>query len=121
MSPSYKSHTAAMLRTNSTPGNFESSIDRPMRLAEIFVAAEHALRNTISNPDVLKSLSSLEEFEVSSLFLILMKMHSFLKSNFIMDNADTSKLTHEVWILPSFRIMLLLNLSCLIASPLPHT
>ncbi|XP_031375340.1 trafficking protein particle complex II-specific subunit 130 homolog isoform X2 [Punica granatum] len=63
MSPSNKSHAAAMSRTNSSPGNFESSIDRPMRLAEIYVAAEHALRNTISNPDLLKSLSSLEEFE----------------------------------------------------------
>ncbi|KAK4803647.1 hypothetical protein SAY86_003464 [Trapa natans] len=63
VSPSNKPHTAAMVRTNSIPGNFESSIDRPMRLAEIYVAAEHALRNTISNPDLLKSLSSLEEFE----------------------------------------------------------
>lgn len=35
-----------------------------MRLAEIFVAAEHALRNTISDPVLWKSLSSVEEFEV---------------------------------------------------------
>ncbi|KAD4178945.1 hypothetical protein E3N88_27536 [Mikania micrantha] len=54
---------AAMSRTNSTPGNFESSIDRPMKLAEIFVAAEHALKKTISDPDLLASFSSLDEFE----------------------------------------------------------
>ncbi|XP_076905262.1 trafficking protein particle complex II-specific subunit 130 homolog [Bidens hawaiensis] len=53
----------AMSRTNSTPGNFESSIDRPMKLAEIFVAAEHALQKTISNPDLWASFSSLDEFE----------------------------------------------------------
>lgn len=53
-----------MSRTNSSPGNFESSIDRPMRLAEIFVAAEHALQHTISNCELWKSLSSVEEFEV---------------------------------------------------------
>ncbi|KAL6954152.1 hypothetical protein U1Q18_047800 [Sarracenia purpurea var. burkii] len=63
MSPSSKVRTIAMSRTNSSPGNFESSIDRPMRLAEIYVAAEHALRNTISDPNLWKSLSSLEEFE----------------------------------------------------------
>ncbi|CAJ2659893.1 unnamed protein product [Trifolium pratense] len=52
-----------MTRTNSSPGNFEGSIDRPMRLAEIFIAAEHALKKTISNLEMLKSLSSSEEFE----------------------------------------------------------
>lgn len=62
-SPSNKAHAAIMSRTNSSPG-FESSIDRPMRLAEIYVAAEHALRNTISSPDLWKSFSSLEDFEV---------------------------------------------------------
>lgn len=35
-----------------------------MRLAEIHVAAEHALRKTISNEDLWKSLSSIEAFEV---------------------------------------------------------
>ena len=64
MSPSAKVHTISMSRTNSSPGNFESSIDRPMRLAEIYVAAEHALQDTISDPNLLKSLSSVEEFEV---------------------------------------------------------
>ncbi|KAI3769242.1 hypothetical protein L6452_00343 [Arctium lappa] len=49
--------------TNSTPGNFESSTDSSKRFAEVFVAAEHALRRTISDPDLWKSLSSLEEFE----------------------------------------------------------
>ncbi|XP_076897898.1 trafficking protein particle complex II-specific subunit 130 homolog [Bidens hawaiensis] len=53
----------AMSRTNSTPGNFESSIDLPMKLAEIFVAAEHALQKTISDPDLWASFSSLDEFE----------------------------------------------------------
>jgi hypothetical protein len=64
MSPKAKAQPPpAMSRTNSTPGNFESSIDRPMRLAEIYVAAEHALKKTISDPDLWKSLSSVEEFE----------------------------------------------------------
>lgn len=62
MSPSIKVPATSMQRTNSSPG-FEGSIDRPMRLAEIFVAAEHALKHTISNPDLLKSLSSIEDFE----------------------------------------------------------
>nr|XP_043628055.1 trafficking protein particle complex II-specific subunit 130 homolog isoform X2 [Erigeron canadensis] len=54
---------AAMSRTNSTPGNFESSIDRPMKLAEIFVAAEHALQKTVSDPGLWTSFSSLDDFE----------------------------------------------------------
>ncbi|KAI4366085.1 hypothetical protein MLD38_022008 [Melastoma candidum] len=54
---------AIMSRTNSSPVNFEDSIDRPMRIAEIYVAAEHALRKTISNADLWKSLSSLKDFE----------------------------------------------------------
>ena len=66
MSPSQKVHASSMARTNSSPGNFDGSIDRPMRLAEIYVAAEHALKKTISDPELLKSLSSSEEFEVSS-------------------------------------------------------
>lgn len=64
MSPSHKVRASSMSRTNSSPGNFDNSVDRPMRLAEIFVASEHALKQTISNTDLLKSLSSLEEFEV---------------------------------------------------------
>lgn len=52
-----------MSRTHSSPG-FESSISRPLRLSEIFVAAEHALQNTISDKELWKSLSSPEEFEV---------------------------------------------------------
>ena len=64
MSPSSKVHAISMTRTNSSPINFESSIDRPMRLAEIYVAAEHALQNTISDTDLWKSLLSVEEFEV---------------------------------------------------------
>jgi len=65
MSP-HKAPANSMSRTNSSPGNFDSSIDRPMRLAEIFIAAEHALKQTISSPELWKSLSSSEEFEVSS-------------------------------------------------------
>ncbi|XWS11081.1 hypothetical protein CRYUN_Cryun38cG0053200 [Craigia yunnanensis] len=34
-----------------------------MRVAEIFVAAEHALKQTISNPDLLETLSSMKDFE----------------------------------------------------------
>ncbi|XP_010278302.1 PREDICTED: trafficking protein particle complex II-specific subunit 130 homolog isoform X2 [Nelumbo nucifera] len=62
MSPK-KVQVGSMSRTNSSPGNFESSLDRPMRLAEIHVAAEHALQQTISDSDLWKSLSSIEEFE----------------------------------------------------------
>lgn len=54
-----------MSRTNSSPMNIDSSISRPMRLAEIYVAAEHALRSTISNTKLWSFFSSLEEFEVS--------------------------------------------------------
>jgi len=64
LSHATKAHAASMLRTNSSPGNFEGSIDRPMRLAEIHVAAENALKKTVSNPDLWKSLSSVADFEV---------------------------------------------------------
>lgn len=64
MPPSTKAQTPHFSRTNSSPGFFDGSIDRPMRLAEIYVAAEHALRSTISDPNLWKSLSSVEEFEV---------------------------------------------------------
>lgn len=67
VSPASKVHPVSMSRTNSSPGNFESSIDRPMRLSEIYVAAEHALKKSITDPDLCKSLSSLEEFEVGGL------------------------------------------------------
>ncbi|XP_033138683.1 trafficking protein particle complex II-specific subunit 130 homolog isoform X1 [Brassica rapa] len=60
---SLKVQAPPMSRTNSSPGNFESPLDRPMRLAEIFVAAEHALRLTISDHDLLKALSSTQDFE----------------------------------------------------------
>ncbi|KAG0521169.1 hypothetical protein BDA96_08G138300 [Sorghum bicolor] len=54
-----------MTRTMSGPATSETSlpVDRPMRLSEIHVAAEHALKQTISDPDFMTSLSSLEEFE----------------------------------------------------------
>ncbi|CAB4277590.1 unnamed protein product [Prunus armeniaca] len=58
-----KVQASVMSRTNSSPGISESSIDKPMRLAEIYVAAENTLHNTVSNPDLWKSLSSTEEFE----------------------------------------------------------
>lgn len=63
MLPSRKAQTNSMTRTNSSPG-LDSLIDRPMRLAEIYVAAEYALHSTISNPELWKSFSSVEEFEV---------------------------------------------------------
>ncbi|CAL5051773.1 unnamed protein product [Urochloa decumbens] len=54
-----------MARTMSGPATSETSlpVDRPMRLSEIHVAAEHALKQTISDPDFMTSLSSVEEFE----------------------------------------------------------
>lgn len=55
-----------MSRTYSSPG-FESSIDPPMRLAEIYVAAEHALKKTISSSDLWNCLSAVEEFEVKNM------------------------------------------------------
>lgn len=61
--PAPKVNAVTMSRTNSSPGNFESAIDRPMRLSEIHVAAEHALQRTISDAGLWKSLSTLEEFE----------------------------------------------------------
>lgn len=74
----------SMSRTYSGP-NLESSLslDRPMRISEVHVAAEHALENTITDPDLLKSLSSLEEFEVS-LFLVFVKSETCsLKFQFV--------------------------------------
>lgn len=66
MSSPQKVRAGSMPRINSLPGNFDGSVDRPMRLAEIFIASEHALKQTISNTELLKSLSSLEDFEVFS-------------------------------------------------------
>lgn len=63
MSSPAKAQLISMSRTNSSPGNFESSISRPSRLSEICVAAEHALRSTISDAELWKSLSSVQEFE----------------------------------------------------------
>lgn len=63
--PSNTSLVNSLSRTYSGPVNSDSStpLDRPMRLSEIHVAAEYALKHTISDPDLLKSLSSLQEFE----------------------------------------------------------
>ncbi|XP_009769983.1 trafficking protein particle complex II-specific subunit 130 homolog isoform X1 [Nicotiana sylvestris] len=63
MSSPAKAQLISMSRTNSSPGNFESSIGRPLRLSEICVAAEHGLRSTISDTELWKSLSSVQEFE----------------------------------------------------------
>ncbi|GKC76287.1 trafficking protein particle complex II-specific subunit 130 [Tanacetum coccineum] len=60
---SWKGSFVAMSRTNSTPGNFESPIGRPMKLTEIFVAAKHALQKTIYDPSLWTLFSSLEEYE----------------------------------------------------------
>lgn len=75
-SPTTKVQINPMPRTYSGPVNFESpsSLDRPMRLSEIHVAAEHALKDTITDPELLKSLSSLEEFEVNMLSLPQVKL-----------------------------------------------
>jgi trafficking protein particle complex subunit 10 len=64
--PPNRSASNLMTRTMSGPATSETSlpVDRPMRLSEIHVAAEHALKQTISDPDFMTSLSSLEEFEV---------------------------------------------------------
>lgn len=61
-----RANASFMSRTYSGPVNAENSVslDRPMRLSEIYVAAEHALKQTISDPNLLMSLSSLQEFEV---------------------------------------------------------
>lgn len=64
--PSNKVHSGMMSRINSGPGNLETSVlslDRPMKVAEIHVAAENALQRTISDHDLLKSLLTVEEFE----------------------------------------------------------
>ncbi|KAL9257685.1 Trafficking protein particle complex II-specific subunit 130-like protein [Drosera capensis] len=61
--PPSKGPATSIPRTNSIPVNFESSLNRPMRLAEIHVAAENALLKTISSPEIWKCLSSLENFE----------------------------------------------------------
>lgn len=60
-----KSASNYMARTMSGPATSETSlpVDRPMRLSEIHVAAEHALKQTVSDPNFMTSLSSLEEFE----------------------------------------------------------
>ncbi|XP_077243239.1 CLUB isoform X2 [Tasmannia lanceolata] len=66
MSPSNKVQASFLSRINSGPGNLENSslsLDRPMRLSEIHVAAEYALQTTISDSDLRKSLSSVEDFE----------------------------------------------------------
>ncbi|KAE8680151.1 TRS130 protein [Hibiscus syriacus] len=62
-SPSRKAQAISTSHTYSSAGNFEGSINRPMKLAEIFVAAEHALKQTISNPDLQKALSSIQDIE----------------------------------------------------------
>lgn len=63
ISPLHSARAISVSRSKSSPGNFDSPIDRPMRLAEIYVAAEHALRKTISNDNLWKSLSSIEAFQ----------------------------------------------------------
>ncbi|KAL5730140.1 hypothetical protein ACHQM5_003000 [Ranunculus cassubicifolius] len=60
--PPTKVHVNSMSRTYSSPG-IETSLDRPMRLSEIHVAAEHALQRTISDPDLWNCLSSVQKFE----------------------------------------------------------
>ncbi|KAL2247549.1 trafficking protein particle complex II-specific subunit 130 homolog [Sesamum indicum] len=80
VSPLPKGNAISMTRNLSTPGGFEGSIDRPMRLAEIYVAAEHALRNTISDENLWKSLSSIQEFEQKYLDLSKGAANSYHRS-----------------------------------------
>lgn len=44
-----------------------SRIDRPMRLPEIWAAAEVAIQNTITDEKLRSGLSSVEKFEVCSI------------------------------------------------------
>ncbi|KAL4184248.1 hypothetical protein AMTRI_Chr10g100 [Amborella trichopoda] len=73
--PPNKIPVSSMSRTNSGPVHFENSslirspVDRPMKLSEVHVAAEHALNATISDPDLLKALSSVHDFELKYLDL----------------------------------------------------
>lgn len=84
-----------MSRTYSSPG-FENTIDRPMRLAEIYVAAEHALKQTISSSDLWKCLSAVEEFEVRN-------MQQFLQKTNTLDLMHTMHDTlQKFWPLSSF-------------------
>ncbi|CAA6658433.1 unnamed protein product [Spirodela intermedia] len=64
-SPSGKINMGAMPRAYSSPVNYESSLplDHPMMLLDIHVATKDALHQTISDLDLWKSLSSVEEFE----------------------------------------------------------
>ncbi|XP_078436829.1 TRAPP II complex TRAPPC10/CLUB [Wolffia australiana] len=52
-------------RAYSSPLNFESPmpLDQPMKLCDIHAAAREALRRTISDATLLKTLSSVEQFE----------------------------------------------------------
>ncbi|KAL5972557.1 hypothetical protein ACLOJK_039361 [Asimina triloba] len=100
-SPSNKVQAAAMSRINSGPGSLESSslsLDRPMRLSEIYVAAEHALQSTISNPDLWKSLS-IQEFEQK--YLELTKgaadnyHHSWWKRHGVVLDGEIAAVCHK--------------------------
>lgn len=71
-----------MTRTNSSPG-MDSSVDRPMRLAEIYVASEHALQSTVSNPELWESFSSVDKFEVSKIQVLLCNCVSKLSNHAI--------------------------------------
>ncbi|KAE8708448.1 hypothetical protein F3Y22_tig00110339pilonHSYRG00038 [Hibiscus syriacus] len=57
--PSKKAQAILMSRTYSSAGNFESSINQPLKLAENFVAAKHALKQTSSNLEWQKALLEL--------------------------------------------------------------
>lgn len=67
-----------------------SSVDRPMRISEIHVAAEHALKRTISHPDLLKSLSSLKEFEVNMTLMFMLLMRPFMFEKNLLNSVQWS-------------------------------
>lgn len=81
-SPQNKEGSGSIPRTYSSPMNIESSyvvLDRPMRLSEIQVASEHALKKTLSNPNLWMSLSSKQNFEVGVFYFLKLGKSNFVK------------------------------------------
>ncbi|KAL8161228.1 hypothetical protein V2J09_012717 [Rumex salicifolius] len=71
---------ASMTRSFSIPANLRDSNRIPKKLAEVHVAAEHALQQTISSPRLWKSLSSMEEYEKKYLELTTKASENYHKS-----------------------------------------
>ncbi|KAL4580271.1 hypothetical protein LXL04_016458 [Taraxacum kok-saghyz] len=99
-SPSPKPPPTSVPRTNSTPSTtFDTPIDRPMKLSEIFVAAEHALKTTISNQQLWTSFSSLQHFQEK--YLQLSKSaaenyhHSWWKRHGVILDGEIAAICHK--------------------------